>query len=76
MVIFNFMLSIDNILYDHQHHLIHLREMTIFRLYGLNLHNGEITMHKNVPTLNEYMEVFISLLGKSKFQLMNMPDDL
>ncbi len=50
--------------------------MTIFRLYGLNLHNGEITMHKNVPTLNEYMEVYISLLGKSKFQLMNMPDDL
>ncbi len=32
-------------------------------------------MHKNAPTPNEHMEVLISLLGKSKIQLMSMPDD-
>ncbi len=50
--------------------------MTIFRLYGLNLHNREIIMRKNKPTLNDHMKVLISLVGKSKFQLLSMPDDI
>ncbi len=28
-------------------------------------------MHKNKPTLNDHMKVLISLVGKSKFQLLD-----